>query len=958
MTSDFSVTVPAVGPFSSRILLVGKAPASEEIAAGRPHVGRAGREQRLIFARNGLSTHNIRMTNLCRRFVAPSVPLSKELTRDEYDYWSRDLLAEVEATRPRLIIAVGLDAARFFLGKSATISTVHGIPHKPGALDPSVAYRAPADCCIMPITQAAAGFHSSDARALIEWDHREVVRMAGLIAQGLPVDYREDKWAGRSEYRDVTGTELAGILLSGGGGDVPPLLAIDTEGTPSDRFSWQICINEGQAYMLRNDQPDFARGVAAVRECADRGSAITGHNISMYDLRMVGLDGLDLFHAHVHDTLFDNYLFCLEPLGLKPSAWRTLGMKMRSHTETVGELGRELQLDWLRRVVDHTKKWLAPGELWKLDNSGTWKVTWKPQPIWRRAQSIIDACGGGEVDADDEDTDLSVDDSTGNSDSESDDAPESAVNSEEEKIAGVDPLARWRKVAESMPDLCRKVAREIGQIPHGTMRAVWERDPEAALIYSCDDAHASYRLYTPYLRRLEREGKLDLAREFSANMHVYAEMQANGMPCSRRALESVRDRMTESMIEIVTGISTKYCDGQPFNPKSPPQVNRLFDRLGIRGTKRNRPNAKGKRSMSTGKKSIEHLRFIDDDMSAREKHRRGLVVEIFKWRSAQHTRDTYAKSALRLLDDGMTEPEDMDDSAWSHGQIKPWGTTTRRCAMARPNLLAQPKHSIYGKMIRDCYIAPDGWVFVESDLSSIEVCVMAHLSRGPELIAAIQRGQFHKQTASRLFSIPIAEVTDEQKTVGKRAFFGPIYGQSGPGLREQLWMQNLVQYTDDDCQDFIDRIKYEIYPSVGRFEELTAHELRHGTPTCLGGRVRSMSGMERYLPGIWSEDKSVVAEAIRQAVNHRVQGSAQDLLQRSVRSRLKNRIWEMREVEGVGVMWLLTVHDSLVLLSREQDAAYVMEEVERGLVEYCGYKLMDGIEVKAESKTSKTWGGL
>jgi len=960
-----AISVPAIGPRSSRILLVGKAPGMEEVNASppRPHIGRNGREQRLICARHGINTHAIRMTNLIREFVPPDAKISEHLSADRIDYWHRDLLAEIEETRPLIIVPVGLDATRFFLGSGAALSTVHGIPHRPGALDPGVAYRAGPEqdrCCIIPMTQPAAGFHNSDARGGIEWDFSQLAKVVQMVKGGREkeIPYRYDRWAnGKANYSDISGRELDEIL------DLfdPDVLAIDTEGTPNDQFCWQVSFEEGSAYMIRCDmrdgsgREDFHVAVRALQKHADRGCVFTGHNISMYDLAMLRRKGLDLFHAKVHDTLFDNYLFCLEPLGLKPSSWRTLGARMRTHTETVGELGRELQIEWLKKVVVHTRSWPKPDSVWELKGDGEYKITWNPQPIHKRAQAIIDKytkeCLVAEYGEDEEGGDSSA--------GEDGEDINQAIDSNDEKLIGVDPAKGWRAIRDSLSDLARRAEQELGPIPYGTMREVWKRDKDSALQYSCDDAHNSLRLYHPYMRRLKEEGKEQLAEEFSINMHIYSEMQENGMPCSRKRLIELRDRLTESMVQISRDIARRYNGRVPFNPKSPPQVNRLFAKLGIRGTKRNKPNKKGERTVSTGNKSIGHLKFIDEGMDRKEKHKRELVVDIFRWRSHQTTRDSFTRPTIAMTEGQVSDGRSDPDVVWARGQIKPWGTTTRRSAMAKPNLLAQPKHSIYGRWVRDCYVAPEGWVFIESDLTSVEVAVMAHLSRGPELIAAVKRGKFHKHTASKLFNVEVENVDDNQKTVGKRAFFGPIYGQSGPGLREQLWMQGLTQYTDDDAQRFIDRIKYEIYPSVGKYEAKIAHELRYGKKDdhSTAGSVRSMSGMQRYLGGIFSEDKSVVAEAIRQAVNHTVQGSAQDLLQRSM-TWLKNRVWEMREIEGVGILWALTIHDSLIVLALHDDAEYVKEQLEEGLTKHHGYELINGIVVGAESKIAETWGGL
>jgi DNA polymerase-1 len=259
-------------------------------------------------------------------------------------------------------------------------------------------------------------------------------------------------------------------------------------------------------------------------------------------------------------------------------------------------------------------------------------------------------------------------------------------------------------------------------------------------------------------------------------------------------------------------------------------------------------------------------------------------------------------------------------------------------------------------MVRDCYVAPPGYLFLESDLASIEVCTMAHLSNDPDLIGLLNSGvKFHRETAMRLFNTSREEVTETQYQVGKTTIFGTFLGQTGVGLMEQLWMFGLTQYGEDECQAFIDGVKHEVYPAIGKYEEKVARELR-GTPSHpnLCGSIKDMWGMERRLPGIHSEDKSTVREAVSQGMSLRISGGAQGLIQNAI-SWLKDEVWRMQQM-GVDVRWLLTIHDSLLMLVPEWAAEMVRAVVEEGLTRHCGVELK--VQVRAESKMAKTWGAL
>lgn len=921
--------VPAHGRQPNDVLFIGKAPAAEECAAGRPFVGRSGREQKAYCDRHGLSMYSFRLANLVPEFTPPD----EKLTPARIAQWEHVILREIEATRPRLIVPIGSDATKFLLGPSATLSACRGIPHRPDAFGPSsppstdLLYSLPSDCTILPVTQPAAGFHSPDTRASINWDFSQVSRVLDLIRHGLPIDYREDKWAGGlADYRDVTGRELKQELLFWSE-DPPPVIALDTEGTPADHYSIQICFEEGLAYLLRSDQPDFSTGIEALQECARRGSTFTGHNIGMYDLQMFRAfrpTPLDLFHAKVHDTLFHQYLLNLEPLGLKPSAWRYLGARMKSHTESVGELGRDLQIEWLRVMLSVVRDWPKPDPFPKLENDGTVKLK-SPNTLASRIRSIlsdIEKGEGSEIDEED-----SEDEEDG-----------------EDKLPGVDPVKRWKLVKRDIPHVAKQAEQLVGRLPYGTMRELGKRDFNAMLRYACDDAHSSFRILPITLDRLEREGKTHLADVYSSNMHVFSEMQENGLPAIRSRFEALAEAKTEEMLALSYEISQTYNDGQPYNPKSSPQTAKLFSRWGLKPlTKTKKRGKDGKRRTdSYGKKSVDYLKFTDESMSPEVKHARRLAVLRSKWLEAQHTRDAFCRPVLARV------PEDQERCR-VRCQILPWGTPSRRLRAKDPNQLAVSKHAEDGHRVRDCYEAPPGYVFLESDLASIEVCVMAHMTQDQQLIKTILSGvHFHTSTASHLFEIPFSTVDGIQKLVAKRTIFGTFYGQTGPGLREQLWMSNLTQYDDEASQAFIDDVKYRVYPGIGKYEEAVERWLRKH------GKIADLSGMERHLSGIWSDDRRVREEAVRHGVSMVIQGTAQALIQEAI-SWLKDEIRKLQD-DGIDVQWLLTVHDSLLLLSPEWAVDIVRELVEEGLTQHCGIKLR--VPVRAESKTARTWGQL
>ena len=166
------------------------------------------------------------------------------------------------------------------------------------------------------------------------------------------------------------------------------------------------------------------------------------------------------------------------------------------------------------------------------------------------------------------------------------------------------------------------------------------------------------------------------------------------------------------------------------------------------------------------------------------------------------------------------------------------------------------------------------------------------------------------------------------------------------GLQIQLKMMGL-DWSLEDCQKVLIDGVLNVFKGVKRYIDTAPQRARDGV-------VRDVSGMMRYVPGLWSKDEGVRAEARRVVVSHEIQGSAQTMVQRSM-IWLKERVWELQDA-GVKVDWRLQIHDELIFLVEEEAAEMVKDLVLEGLTEHCGVKLR--VPVLAEANVGKTWGEL
>mgnify|MGYP000800196427 FL=1 len=113
-----------------------------------------------------------------------------------------------------------------------------------------------------------------------------------------------------------------------------------------------------------------------------------------------------------------------------------------------------------------------------------------------------------------------------------------------------------------------------------------------------------------------------------------------------------------------------------------------------------------------------------------------------------------------------------------HTSFNEMVTTTGRLSSSDPNLQNIPVRTDFGRQIRECFVPlEEGEVFLSADYSQIELRLLAHLSGDEHLIDAFLSGEdFHAKTASRVFDVPLEEVTPLLRSRAKAVNFGIVYG--------------------------------------------------------------------------------------------------------------------------------------------------------------------------------------
>ena len=421
----------------------------------------------------------------------------------------------------------------------------------------------------------------------------------------------------------------------------------------------------------------------------------------------------------------------------------------------------------------------------------------------------------------------------------------------------------------------------------GNMR---DLPPASVYEYACEDADVTLKLKNKLEKELDENNVRKLFEEIEMPLiPVLAYMERNGVRIDTEALKETSRHFTLRMKQIEEEVY--QLAGTEFNIASPKQVGEvLFDRLKI--------VEKAKKT-----KTGQYVTSEEVLESLRGKHE--VVGKILEHRGLKKLLGTYI--ALPQL----INPE----TGRIHTSFNQTVAATGRLSSSNPNLQNIPIRNEDGKEIRKAFIPDDGCIFFSADYSQIELRIMAHLSGDPHMIEAFQKGQdIHAATASKIYKVPLEEVTREQRSKAKTANFGIIYGISVFGLAERLNVDR------KEAKELIDGY-FENYPHVKEYMDESIRIARER------GYIETIFKRKRYLPDINSRNAVVRGYAERNAINAPIQGSAADIIKVAM-----VRIYQRFLKEGIQSKMILQVHDELnfSVLPEEQEKVkqIVIEEME------------------------------
>jgi len=474
-----------------------------------------------------------------------------------------------------------------------------------------------------------------------------------------------------------------------------------------------------------------------------------------------------------------------------------------------------------------------------------------------------------------------------------------------EKALGLKPLA-FSKLGVEMSPIETLIGTGAKQIS-----MAWVGIPKAA-DYACADADNTNRLSRTLEAELKEQELWDLFTGVEMPLlPVLLRMETNGVALDTARLREMSWSMGEKLATLESAIYESV--GHRFNINSTQQLAAvLYDELNLPRSK------KTKSGYSTGAAVLEALKGAHP------------VIELLlEYRQVSKLKSTYADSLTGLVD---------PDTGRVHTSFNQTGTVTGRLSSSDPNLQNIPIRTEEGRQVRRAFIAEkDSSLLLSADYSQIDLRALAHLSQDPGLLAAFAADEdIHATTASKVFGVPVSEVTPDMRRLAKTVNFGVIYGMSEYGLEQA------TELSRQEAAEFI-RAYFDKYSAVKAYLDRTKREAAEK------GYVQTILGRRRYIPEIKSSNGQVRMSAERMAINMPVQGTSADIIKVAM-----IQLQSEMDRAGLEAKMILQVHDELLFELPRDEAGRLTQLLQR--IMPTALKL--SVPLKIDVKTGPNWGDM
>lgn len=837
--------VHGTGKFPNERMLVGSEPGWKEMMQGKPFVGPVGDEIDGLLGRIGWPRKFWFLTNLFRR---PAPDKGVPHPSEDFQEGMHALKEELTRVQPKIIVPLGREAIRYFLG-DVDVAEVWGLHLVPPV---DIFERLPmlrADVTIAPQVHPAAGFHSPDEnnRTLVGFENLGRI-LAGVVpARGLHADpfsntsYREIYSAAEfQEWADTFNAQQFGAYEQ--------FVANDTEGYPHAPWSIQLSGAAGEGILLRTPEV-----IAAYVEWAREAKPTTIFHSGLHDSKMNRImGGLDILDEGLpfEDTMLMAYELGVIPQGLKPLAVRECAMPMQDYMDVLGDAQDK-----------HARAYLT--KVWEWQNAVHQKLRKEDFDfqinVAKRRIKVLPKL------------------------------PKSGLLKAADRVLGAkDPYKLW---GDQVLDLQVEAHNAFGAMPEASLSDV---DPKVALRYAARDPDATGRVCAALMPRIRAMGLEPVYRLDLSTYPVLDRMMRMGLtpdPAAFKRLAGLLDVEIEALrvkLAGITGIDT-------FNPNSGDQVaDYLYHTLEVDQLGKRTDSGRG----STNDKVLEALQRMYPEYPEIEDIRHYREYYKLRWTFVERMPELvnrwpfdnriHCELMLNRTPSGRLAAKNPNLLAMpKHGKF---AKAFRACFVARDGHLLLSMDESQAELRVGAHLSQDP--------------VMLAIYRGELRNPDGSMIDIHANMGMRVLGKPGKDQDSGERTAMKAINFGYWMGQTRVGLALEL-RKSGMDIDEDDAQRWIDEADKTYAGAVIYKKQMIAEAEKNGYVRC------AMSGRIRYVGGIRSKDQRVKAEAERFAYSTPIQEGAQVIGKYALASAWKD-VYVPERRQGRYVEPLLWTHDDLL----------------------------------------------
>lgn len=460
--------------------------------------------------------------------------------------------------------------------------------------------------------------------------------------------------------------------------------------------------------------------------------------------------------------------------------------------------------------------------------------------------------------------------------------------------------------------------------------------------YSGFDSEVTWKLYQELAPRLTGS----LARVWGLEMDVVAalcDMELAGATVDVEELQNLKNRLE---LDIDNAKARAYrLAGNPFPMNSVQEKQKLLFSPKDEGGRGIKPNVKVKIALTTkgqdmsaaGQPLTINQFSVSSDALEFYRSKDELVDAILEYQDLNKLMTTYVMPYLggeitrtNLGKSKIVEKKSLLIDGKVHTSFKSHGAETGRFSSSDPNLQNIPSSGQYGKLIRNLFVAPEGYKLVVADYSQIEPRIIASFSNDPIMMDNYLNGKDIYTT--------IGDTVGLDRKAGKVLVLAMSYGVGPDKIASSLGL------TTDAAKKLLNDFTARFH-DIAKYKAKVVRLASQQSPVPF---VETMFGRRRYIPDLRSYEKGLRSRAERQAFNTMIQGSAADLMKLAI-VRAHSCFVNEPNVDVV-----LTVHDELVTVAREDLAEETAEAIRESME---GIKLPEiTVPLIAEVKIVDKWG--